>query len=164
MAKSKNAGSVLAEFSVPMKVEIRKPEFEPLGTLSSLDLKRLGKGNHKIEVGFLKGGCCRRLVRAVIRNGMVIGFETEPCSKTRKVPAPKQLAGIIAKARSKIAAGKPFKPVPVSTLARGSSSMVAGLIIWGGGCILICFYSHCIMCCRWPTLHCFIPTIFPGPL
>ena len=31
MAKSPKKSRVLAEFSVPMKVEIREPDFEPLG-------------------------------------------------------------------------------------------------------------------------------------
>jgi hypothetical protein len=164
MAKSKMPGPVLAEFSVPMKVEVRKPEFEPLASLKSLDLKRLSKGNHKIEVGFLKGGCCRKLVRAIVRNGMVMGFEAEPCSETRTAAPSKQLMGIINKARSKVASGKKFKPVPLATLARSNSAMLAGLIIWGGGCILICCFGHCIMCCWFPRPHCFFPDIYTGPL
>jgi hypothetical protein len=164
MAKSRTAGSVLAEFSVPMKVEVRRPEFEPLGSLKSLDLKRLSSGSHKIEVGFLKGGCCRKLVRAVVRDGMVIGFEAEACSETRKAAASKQLMSVIAKARSTVASGKQFEPVPLANLVRSNTAMLSSLIIWGGGCILICCFGHCIMCCSWPRLHCFIPDIYTGPL
>jgi hypothetical protein len=164
MAKSKSAGSVLAEFSVPMKVEVRAPEFEPLGSLKSLDLKRLSRGSHKIEVGFLKGGCCRKLVRAVVRDGMVIGFEAEPCSETHTAAPSKQLMSIIAKARGKIASGKKFEPVPLANLVRSNAAMLSGLIIWGGGCILICCFGYCIMCCSWPRVHCFIPDIYTGPL
>src|SRR3954468_6996896 len=88
MAKTSKPAPPLATFRVPMKVEIRQPEFERLASLSALDVKRLSKGNHKVEIGFLSGGCCRNLVRAVIRNGMVIGFETEACKETAKAPPP----------------------------------------------------------------------------
>jgi len=63
MAKTTKPAPPLATFTVPLKVEIRDPEFERLSSLSALDVKRLSKGNHKVEVGFLKGGCCRNLVR-----------------------------------------------------------------------------------------------------
>src|SRR6476659_2399754 len=71
MAKSSRPAKPLATLTVPMKVEIRQPEFEPLSSLKALDMQRLSKGSHKVEVGFLKGGCCRNLVWAVIRDGMV---------------------------------------------------------------------------------------------
>src|SRR6476646_8345064 len=84
MAKTPKKPPVLAKFSVPMKVEIRQPEFEALASLAALDLKRLQEGNHKIEIGFIKGGCCRKLVRAVINDGMVTGCEVEPCKGSGK--------------------------------------------------------------------------------
>ena len=47
MDKSAKRGRVLASFTVPMKVEIRRPEFEPLASLAALDAARLSRGNHK---------------------------------------------------------------------------------------------------------------------
>ena len=52
MAKSSKASrakapALMASFTVPMKVEIRQPEFEPLASLAALDVHRLRKGNHK---------------------------------------------------------------------------------------------------------------------
>src|SRR4029078_6211498 len=105
MAKSSKKPRVLAQFSVPMKVEIRQPEFEPLGALRSLDVQRLSRGNHKVEIGFFKGGCCRNLVRAVIRNGLVIGCEVEPC-KDSNTAAPPVVARVSAKARRRTPAGR----------------------------------------------------------
>jgi len=163
MAKSSKKPRVLAQFSVPMKVEIRQPEFEPLGSLRSLDVQRLSRGNHKVEIGFVKGGCCRNLVRAVIRNGLVIGCEVEPC-KDSNTAAPPEVARVIAKARSRITAGRKWKPMPVAQFLRSSASTMDLLIIIGGGCIFICCFGHCIMCCTWPRLHCFIPDIYTGPL
>ena len=118
-----------------------------------------------MEVGFLKGGCCRNLVRAVIRDGMVTGFEVEPCEETRRTapPAP-ELQRVIQQARRKIAADKKWTPIPVEQLVRSSAAALRLIIIIGGGCIFICVWGHCILCCWWPTPHCFIPDIIMGPL
>ena len=58
----------LLKFKRTVEVEVRLPEFEPLASLKSLDYRRLEKGNHTVEIGFLSGGCCRKLVRAVVKN------------------------------------------------------------------------------------------------
>jgi hypothetical protein len=164
MAKSAKKQRVLASFTVPMKVEIRQPEFEPLKSLAALDVERLSRGNHKIEIGFIKGGCCPHLVRAVIKNGMVTGCEVEPCKEdSRKAPPPELLA-LLEKARKKIQAGRKWQPIPVRELVTSSARMLDLIVIVGGGCIFICIWGHCIMCCWWPRPHCFIPDIVVGPL
>ena len=84
MAKSARSRPVGVSFTIPLKVEIRRPKFKPLASLAALDVKRFDKGSHKIEVGFVMGGCCPQLVRAVIRNGIVTGFEVEPCKEAIK--------------------------------------------------------------------------------
>ena len=66
-------------------------------------------------------------------------------------------------AQKKISAGKKWKPIPVRELVKSTAKMQS-LIIIGGGCIFICIFSHCIMCCWFPKPHCFIPTIITGPL
>jgi hypothetical protein len=162
MGRSAKKQRVLAEFAAPMKVEIRQPEFEPFTSLAALDLKRLSRGNHKVEIGFIEGGGCRNLVRAVIKKGMVTGCEVEPCKDARKA-APRELLNLFAKAHRKINAGRKWQPIPVADLLRSSEKML-DLIIVGGGCIFICCFGYCIMCCWWPRPHCFIPDIFTGPL
>jgi hypothetical protein len=162
MAKSAKKPRVLARVTVPATVEIRQPEFERLSSLAALDLKRLSKGNHKIEIGFVKGGCCRNLVRAVIRDGLVVGCEAEPCKESRQ-GTPPELMKAFSQAHAKLTRGKKWKPIPVAELVRSSAAM-EGLIIWGGGCILICAWGYCFMCCWWPRPHCFIPDIYTGPL
>ena len=166
MAKSSKPAKPLATLTVPMKVEIRQPEFEPLSSLKALDVRRLSKGSHKVEVGFLKGGCCRNLVRAVIRDGMVTGFEVDACKETkRSAPPAPELVRVLQQARRKIdSAGRKWQPIPVSQLVRSSASALQGLIVVGGGCIFICVWGHCILCCWWPRPHCFIPDIIVGPL
>jgi hypothetical protein len=162
MAKSSKKPGVLAAFTVPMKVEIREPEFEPLTSLDALDLARLSKGNHKIEIGFVRGGYCRNLVRAVIKNGMVMGCEVEPCKDSGK-PIPRKMLDLFARARKEIKAGRKWQPIPVGDLVKSREKML-NLIIIGGGCILICIWGWCIMCCWYPRPHCFFPDIDTGPL
>ena len=167
MAKSSRASKksqVVAEFSASVKVQVRRPEFEPLKSLRSLDVKRLSKGNHKIEIGFVKGGCCRNLVRAVIKDGMVTGCEIEGCAESPRTAPPRELRAVIDKARRKMAGGKKWEPVPVSTLVRSNARMLDLIIIVGGGCIFICIWNSCILCCWHPTPHCFISDIIVGPL
>lgn len=161
MAKSSKSPPILAAFKFATKVEVRQPEFEPLTSLSALDLGRLSKGNHKIEIGFVNG-CCRKLVRAVIKNGMVTGCEIEPCKDSGK-PIPRELLALFAQAQKKINAGKKWKPIPVRELVNSTAKMQS-LIIIGGGCIFICFFNFCIMCCWYPTPHCFVPDIYTGRL
>ncbi len=164
MATSPKKQRVLAKLSVPMNVEIREPEFEPLASLAALDLERLKKGNHKIEIGFIKGGCCRKLVRAVIKDGMVTGCEVEPCKESgKKGKVPPELLAAFDKARKKVADGKKWEPTPISELVRSSARM-RDLIIIGGGCIFICLWDFCFMCCWEPEPHCFISDIVVGPL
>src|SRR3954468_22598294 len=123
MAKSSKPAPPLATFRVPMKVEIRQPEFERLASLSALDVKRLSKGSHKVEVGFLTGGCCRNLVRAVIRDGLVTGFEVEACKETRtSSPPPPNLLRVLQQPRRKIDAGRKWKPIIVAQLVRSSAA------------------------------------------
>jgi hypothetical protein len=147
-----------------MKVQIRQPEFEPLASLKALHVKRLSRGNHKIEIGFVKGGCCRNLVRAIIKDGMVTGCEIEGCKESPKAAPPRELLAVIDKARKKVAAGKKWKPIPVSELVRSNARMLDLIIIVGGGCFFICIWHFCIMCCWYPRPHCFIPDIIVGPL
>ena len=163
-AKSK-ARRVLASFTAPVKVEIREPDFEPLTSLAALDLKRLSRGNHKIEIGFLKGGCCPHMVRAIVKNGMVTGCEVEPCDDHKSAkPPPRELMALIETARRKMKADRKWEPIPVAELVSSTARMRDLIIIIGGGCFFFCIFGHCIMCCWYPRPHCFIPDIIVGPL
>ena len=151
------------EFTVPVKVQVRHPEFVPLATLASLDVDRLSRGSHKIEIGFMEGGCCRNLVRAVIRGGMVVGIEVEPCEETRGGKASPEVMKLFEQARRRLKVGGKWKPFPVSYLASRQRQRDLVIII-GGGCIFICIFDFCFMCCWYPRPHCFRPVIIEGPL
>jgi hypothetical protein len=160
MPKAAKKSKALLKFKRTVEVEVRLPEFEPLASLKSLDYRRLEKGNHTVEVGFLSGGCCRKLVRAVVKNGMVTGFEVEPCKETR--PASPELKATLKEAHRRLAKqiGK-WQPFPISEINK-----VAPLrISWGGGCIQICEFGYCLTCCFWRWgLGCFTDPIYIGPL
>ncbi|MEZ5501076.1 MAG: hypothetical protein R3E77_16790 [Steroidobacteraceae bacterium] len=51
-----------------------------------IDQSTLSRGRHKIEVGYLKAPCCKRLVTAVVARGVITRLEVEPCSDTQPVP------------------------------------------------------------------------------
>ena len=80
--KTKSA-KLVAKFKHPMSVEIIVPAFVPLAAASALDVQKLSKGSHAIEVGYLEGGCCPKLVRAVMRNGMVTRLDVDACEEFR---------------------------------------------------------------------------------
>ncbi len=90
------------------------------------------------------------------------GCEVEPCKDPRRKASSEFLA-LVAQARKKIKADQKWKPIPLRELA-SSTAMMQNLIIVGGGCIFICCFGHCIMCCWYPEPHCFFPDIYTGPL
>jgi hypothetical protein len=155
MAKSARSRPAVASFTIPIKLEIRRPKFKPLASLANLDVKRLDKGRHKIEVGFVEGGCCPQLVRAVIRNGMVTGFEVEPCNGASKRPPPPELLALIKQARTRFQRrSSGWKPVPVTEFVRTSPRTLDLIIIIALGCFMICCFGYCLMCCDFPRFFC----------
>jgi hypothetical protein len=65
----KTRTTLLATLEYPVKVEIHAAEFEPYSSLEHLDVSKLSKGNHKVEVGLVKGGCCGLKAFAMIEAG-----------------------------------------------------------------------------------------------
>src|SRR5690242_10372026 len=114
MAKKTSRTGLLTtlEYPYPVKVEVRAAEFEQYSSLRYLDMSKLSKGNHKIEVGLVKGGCCGLRAFAVVRAGMVVAVEVEPCPESKK-PLSKNDRALVAAAYKKIG-GRPPKWVPAS--------------------------------------------------
>ena len=160
MAKKKSGASVKFQYQIP--IEARLPEFQPLASVASLDLARLAKGTHKIEVGFFKGGCCSKLVRANVKNGTVTGIEVEPCKDTKKPPP--ELKALLAEATRRLLPDRPpkFRPTPLPAFV----ARLRDLITINGNCIQICWWGHCLTCC-WSDdggFGCTTDPIFIGPL
>jgi hypothetical protein len=159
---------VLKTFKYPVPVEVREPVFEPLASVAMLDLSRLSKGSHKIEIGVAKGGCCQRSVYAVIKNAVVTNVEFDVCAGCDK-PVSKELLALIEAARREIRRPAPSKwrPIPVAEFFKSSARMSDIVISWGNWCIQICITwggaMHCYYCCAWPP-RCGSDTISTGPL
>ena len=166
MAFSKK--KLLAAFDFPFRVEVRAAEFRPLGLIRHLDLKKLRRGSHRIEIGFSEGRCCRNPVYALIRNGMVTGIEVEHCKESKKVES-KQIWALVSRAYKELGRGpgKKWKPVPVEQFLASPESAARIVISWGNWCIQVCWTNGnlmtCVQCCAWPP-NCRIDTIFIGDL
>ena len=95
----------------------------------------------------------------MIRDGMVIGLDVEPCPESKK-PSP-EMNAIFKEAGRRLRSHGKWQPVPIKDFARNA----ARLITTGGGCILICIWGHCLLCCiRDGKVHCSGGGIATGPL
>jgi hypothetical protein len=155
MAKKTSRGGLLATLDYPVRVEIRAAEFEPLSLLPYLDVSKLSKGNHKIEVGLVKGGCCGRKAFAIVKAGIVVAVKVEPCLESKK-PLSKEDSALVAAAYQKVGRSSPkWAPVSVADFF-GKSDVAERLIISViGNCLNICWGDatpesprKCIVCCK----------------
>jgi hypothetical protein len=158
--KSKQRAQLIATFKYPIDVKVIRPEFEPFSTFNTVDISRLSKGTHKVEIGFLKGGGCPKLVRAVVSKGMVTAIEVESCEDTKEVPS-KEVQGLFAKALKHVKAPAKWKPVPVAEFFN-NAEMLRIVIGTGAGCFYICILYWCLFCCWWNwPFFCWIETRTP---
>jgi len=165
MAKAKKsktlAPKLVDEFKFSTSIRVLRPQFKPLAALKSLDVKRLKTGEHRIEVGFLHGGCCPKLVEAVIRNGKVIALEVAPCEGSERVES-NEVKRLVRKVRARMKAPRKWTPIPVEQLV---PRMLARQAKWGTGegCFYICAFSWCLFCCWWNwPFFCWIETRAPS--
>lgn len=104
---------VSLKLNLPATVTVRPGEFHYLKTLESLDQTKLCKGKHTIEVGYLQAPCCKKLVKAVVREGMITKFEVEPC-KGGVLPSA-ELRKLMTVALKKYRTGvAPPRPIPIA--------------------------------------------------
>jgi len=137
-------------FDYSFKVEVYEPDFEPLSSVNSLDVKKLATTDQKIEIGYMKGGCCRQLVYAVIKNGMVIGIETEKC-EAPKESIPEEVKTLFSDVVKKLKLPGPWKPVPVEEFVAMVNDGRYPIRTGGGtNCIWICVWNTCFVCCNDP--------------
>jgi hypothetical protein len=154
MVRSRNNSTRSIVVEEKVKVEASLARFTTFDSIQHLDVDRLKAVPHAtFEVGVFEGGCCRRMVRAVVKKGMVTKLEIEPCEEgVRLTP---ELKKVMQSAWKKLAkgGGRPTSlPVPLTTfLARAM-----GITIEIFGCIYICAFGYCLLCC-------INTSPFPGP-
>src|ERR1700758_5242882 len=117
------------DYAYPLKVEIHRPEVEIYSSLAYLDVSKLSRGNHRVEVGNVKGGCCGKKAIAIVKAGKVTGIKFEPCRESKKRPLSRADRGVVDAAFKKIGKLKPnWKPVAVQEFF-GDSAVAERLII-----------------------------------
>jgi len=137
----------LARFTHPVKIEIRQAVITPLKSVAQLDIGKLERAARaEVELGYIEGGCCRQLVRAIVRKGMVTDLAVEPCPETMSRRAGPELVRLlkVAQRRARAAAGgrRPTLPTPVAAFLGNLALSVKGL-----SCFEICLFGWCIACC-----------------
>ena len=131
----------------PVRVRVTHARLEALASLKYIDTAELARAARaEIAVGFVKTDCCRHVVRAVVRKGMVTAIQIEPADKdkqTRITPEFRRLMNA-ARRRARGDRGWPDRlPVPVTTfLARAFDGSITII-----QCIQICLFGWCIACC-----------------
>jgi hypothetical protein len=152
----------VTRFRYPSLVEVRRPRFKRSGLLAHLDVAKLTRATRaELEVGHFEGGCCRKIVLAVVRRGIVTALRLEGCAECKPVRLTPELKAVLKIAGRRIGRGRdrPFRPMPVSQFI----GRAADLII-EGGCSEFCIitilgYSLCVICCKWNGARFCVPII-----
>jgi hypothetical protein len=145
MARSSKQSSRSFTLNQQVKVEITPAKFKTFASTRHLDANGLQRAAHqRIEVGYFESGCCRRLVHAVVKNGMVTKVELEPCPVGVR-PTP-EMSKLIQTAISKLGvrpSNSKQLPVPVQEFLADAEDLI--IHVWG--CIQICIFGYCLFCC-----------------
>ena len=137
----------LARFTHPVKIEIRQAVITPLKSVAHLDIGKLERAARaEVELGYIEGGCCRQMVRAIVRKGMVTDLKVERCPESTSRRASPELVKLlkVAQRRAKAAVGRRGSalPTPVAAFLGNLALSVKGL-----SCFEICLFGWCIACC-----------------
>jgi hypothetical protein len=145
MARRKSRTSRSIRLKLELPVQVRQVPFEPFESIRHLDVDRLSRAARaRFEVGQFEGGCCRRVVHAVVRKGMVTELEIEPCTKqTPMTPELRKTVKAATKALAKRRPGSKRLPMPVRAFLASPSALT--IDTWG--CFMICIFGWCLICC-----------------
>lgn len=162
MARSTHVKTAAA-FRYPARVEVRRPRFYRSASLAYIDAARLARAARaEFEVGRFETECCRTLVVAVVRRGMVTGLRVAACAECKPVRPTPELQALLKAARRRIGVpDRPFRPMPLAQFMNG----VAETIVQGPcqeTCITIGGYGVCFYCCgigreRWCSIRIVVP-------
>jgi hypothetical protein len=145
MARSSKQPSRSLTLNQEVKFEITPAPFKTFASTRHLDANSLKHAAHeRIEVGYFESGCCRRLVHAVVKRGMVTKLELEPCSDgVRPTPEMSQLMQTAASKLGLRPSNSKQLPVPVQKLLTEAEALL--IHVWG--CFEICGFGYCVLCC-----------------
>lgn len=142
MPKTSRQQRAAKVFDYPVRVEVFIPALQPFAALDLLDISRLGTKTRKIEVGFVDGECCKNIVCATVRKGLVTELEVLPCEDT---PAPRELLPLLIEARRQVMPDGQlkFQPVSWTDFIKAPAQIFAARMY----CVLLCIPGYCIRCC-----------------
>ena len=144
--KKKTDSRPLLTFKHAVQVEVRPVDFQLFAAVKHLDVAKLSKSARaKIELGFFETDCCRRVVRALVQQGMVVGLELEPCKDKAGKPPTADEQALIQAAIKRVRArrSRPFRPVELTRFLGNA----VGLTIETITCTRICIFGICFVCC-----------------
>ena len=151
MARSASRSRPVAKFTHPAKIDVYLPDFELLKSLRHLEIDQLERAaSGEFEVGYFKTQCCRHLIRAVVRRGMVTKLVSDPRPKTSQAKVSREFAKLLDLARRRavrtLGRRSPRLPMPVRAFLRDPTAAVTmdEPTIW---CFKICIYGYCLECC-----------------
>jgi hypothetical protein len=157
MARS-NRGKLVTTFRYPVRVEVRRPEFERSASLAYIDVAKLARAARaEVEVGHFEVGGCRKAVLAVIRRGIVTALRVEGCAQCKPVRLTPEIQAVLKVARRRIGRRRngSFRPMSVARFVSQTAELVAD-------CYWICIGRLCVYCCEiGPRWDCWI-YISPG--
>ena len=145
------------EFTYERTLKLRRPKFSVSRNLRLLDLRKLARGSHSIEVGAFEGCGCDCSVSVNVKDGMVTGISYPKCKEAR--PISPQTARQFAAARKRLTGNtrRKWTDFPVADLvSRGAVARMTDIIV-DGNCFMVCWDEgrgeECVICCFEPTLH-----------
>ena len=147
MARTGKHSRAVATFTHSLKVEVHRSRLELLQSARHLDIDGLAQAaNAQIELGYLKGGCCQRLVRADVRKGMVTKLVLEPRAERARMRISPELAGLLKAVGHRVMRRDrrtPRLPLAVRDFMSAAETILEETIY----CIHICILGHCLWCC-----------------
>ncbi len=146
MAQS-DRGKLVTTFRYPIRVEVRRPKFERSASLAYLDVAKLTRAARaEFEVGHFEAGCCRKMVRAVVRKGMVTALRVEPCAQCKSIRLTPELQSMLKVAQRRIGrrGDRPWRPMSVVQFM----SVAYVWIDCHEICVTIWGHRVCLFCCK----------------
>jgi hypothetical protein len=148
MARSRKQLRPILTFRHPVRIEIYRPQFQLFGSVLQLNVDKLARAAHtEIELGTLETSCCSRIVRAVIRKGMVTELRVDRSGDNKSEPITPELSGLLDQARRRVRQrrrGPGRLPMPVAKFMSVAQEVSTETL----NCFSICFFGHCFICCR----------------
>ena len=140
------------QFTSERTYTVRHPKFRLFKNVEYLDIAKLSKGSHIIELGQFQGSDC--IVTAEISDGMIKRINYPNCDGSTEIPP--KFAGKLEAARRQLRNGqRTWEDIPVQQLTKSAAAraQVVIIITTSEDCVEICYVDPstgkqiCMICC-----------------